>query len=243
MISKSQVKYIQSLGQKKHRDEEQVFLAEGPRLVTDLLQSENVVVKELYALSDWLVANEQILKDINTNAVLDRELESMSQLKTPNRVIAIVKKFEQKQPILRGNISLVLDTIQDPGNLGTIVRIADWFGVNQIVCSNDSADLYNPKVVQATMGSIARVNVYYTHLLDWLQNHSEVRVYATMLEGNDVTKMSAIKEGVIMIGNEANGIDKRLLELSNEKITIPKKGKADSLNAAVATGIVLACLA
>jgi len=243
MISKSQVKYIQSLGQKKHRDEEQVFVAEGPRLVTDLLQSKNVVVTELYALSDWLAANEQILKDINTIAVLDRELESMSQLKTPNKVIAIVKKFEQKQPIPGGNISLVLDTIQDPGNLGTIIRIADWFGVNQIVCSNDSADMYNPKVVQATMGSIARVNVYYTHLHDWLENHREVRVYAAMLEGKDVTKMSTIKEGVIMIGNEANGIDKRLLEFSDEKITIPKKGKADSLNAAVAAGIVLACLA
>ena len=243
MISKSQVKYIQSLGQKKHRDEEQVFVAEGPRLITDLLQSKNVVVTQLYASQDWLAANEVLLKDINTNAVLDRELESISQLKTPNKVVAIVKKFEQKKPILRGQISLILDTIQDPGNLGTIIRTADWFGVNQIVCSNDCADVYNSKVVQATMGSIARVNVYYTELHEWLEKHDEVRVYATMLEGKDVTKMSTIKEGVIMIGNEANGIDERLLEFANEKITIPKKGKADSLNAAVATGIVLACLA
>ena len=243
MISKSQVKYIQSLGQKKQRDEEQVFVAEGPRLVTDLLQSKNVVVTQLYASHDWLAANEVFLKDINTNAVLDRELESISQLKTPNKVVAIVKKFEQKKPILRGQISLILDTIQDPGNLGTIIRTADWFGVNQIVCSNDCADVYNSKVVQATMGSIARVNVYYTELHEWLEKHDEVRVYATMLEGKDVTKMSTINEGVIMIGNEAKGIGERLLEFANEKITIPKKGKADSLNAAVATGIVLACLA
>jgi RNA methyltransferase, TrmH family len=243
MISKSQVKYIQSLGQKKHRDEEQVFVAEGPRLVTDLLQSKNVVITQLYAVSDWLAANEELLKDINTSAVLDRELESLSQLKTPNKVIAIVRKFEQKQFVPQGNISLLLDTIQDPGNLGTIIRIADWFGVNHIVCSNDSADMYNSKVVQATMGSIARVQVYYTELYEWLAKHSEVRVYATMLEGQDVTKMSTINEGVIIIGNEAKGIDEHLLEFANEKITIPKKGKADSLNAAVATGIVLACLA
>jgi TrmH family RNA methyltransferase len=243
MISKSQVKYIQSLGQKKHRDEEQVFVAEGPRLVTDLLQSKNVVVTQLYAVSDWLAANEELLKDINTNAVLDRELESMSQLQTPNKVIIIVKKFEQKEPVLQGNISLFLDTLQDPGNLGTIIRIADWFGVNQIVCSNDSADMYNSKVVQATMGSIARVNVYYTDLYKWLEKHHEVRVYATMLEGKDVTKMNRISEGVIMIGNEAKGLDERLLKFANEKITIPKRGKADSLNAAVATGVVLACLA
>ena len=242
MISKSQVKYIQSLGQKKHRDEEQVFVAEGPRLVTDLLRSKNVVVTQLYAVSEWLAANEELLKDINTNAVLDQELERMSQLKTPNKVIVVVKKFEQKEPVSRGNISLLLDTIQDPGNLGTIIRIADWFGVNQIVCGNDSADMYNSKVVQATMGSIARVNVYYTDLYKWLEKHHEVRVYATMLEGKDVTKMNTISKGVIMIGNEAKGIDERLLEFANEKITIPKKGKADSLNAAVATGIVLACL-
>ena len=220
-----------------------MFVAEGPRLISDLLQSKNVVITQLHALSDWLAANEKVLKDINTNAVSDRELESMSQLKTPNKVIAVVRKFEQKEPVSRGNISLALDTIQDPGNLGTIIRIADWFGVHQIVCGNDSADMYNSKVVQATMGSIARVNVYYTDLRKWLEKHQEVRVYATMLEGKDVTKMSKINEGVIIIGNEAKGIDEHLLEFANEKITIPKKGKADSLNAAVATGIVLACLA
>jgi len=243
MISKSQVKYIQSLGQKKYRDQEQVFVAEGPRLVTDLLQSKDVIVTHLYAVSDWLEDNEKLLKEINTNEILERELQSISQLKTPNRVIAVVKKFENKEPIAAGNISLVLDTIQDPGNLGTIIRIADWFGINQIVCSDDCADMYNSKVVQATMGSIARVNVYYTQLDKWLADHREVRIFATMLEGKDVTKMSAITEGSIIIGNEAKGIDERLLQFANEKITIPKKGKADSLNAAVAAGIVLACLA
>jgi TrmH family RNA methyltransferase len=243
MISKSQVKYIQSLGQKKYRDHEQVFVAEGPRLVADLLQSKNVVVTHLFAMSDWLEDNEKLLNDINTNTVVERELESLSQFKTPNRVIAVVKKFDNKEPVALGNISLVLDTIQDPGNMGTIIRIADWFGINQIVCSDDCADMYNSKVVQATMGSIARVNIYYTDLDKWLEQQHQVRVYATLLEGKDVTKMSGIKEGLILIGNEAKGIDERLLKFANEKITIPKKGKADSLNVAVAAGIVLACLA
>src|SRR5262250_2198239 len=180
MISKSQVKYIQSLGQKKYRDEEQVFVAEGPRLVSDLLKSENVVVTHLYAVGDLLADNSKLLNGIHTIEVLDRDLESISQLKTPNRVVAIVKKFENKEPVVRGHISLVLDTIQDPGNLGTIIRIADWFGVNQIVCSHDCADAYNPKVVQATMGSIARVKVFYTDLPSWLKQQKDIRKYAAV---------------------------------------------------------------
>ena len=242
MISKSQIKYIQSLGQKKHRDEGRVFVAEGPRLVNDLLRNKNVVVKQVFALNEWLQENEKLLKDINATAVLDWELQSISQLKTPNSVVAIISQLEQKQPVAQGNVSLVLDTIQDPGNLGTIVRIADWFGVPQIICSRDCADLYNPKVVQATMGSIARVKVFYTDLAEWLKQLKGVTVYATMLEGKDVTKMSTITEGLIIIGNEATGIGEHLVKFANEKITIPKKGNAQSLNAAVATGIVLACL-
>ena len=136
----------------------------------------------------------------------------MSQLKTPNKVIAIVKKFEVNEPRIKERISLVLDTIRDPGNLGTIIRIADWFGISQIICSADCADMYNSKVVQATMGSIARVNVFYTDLPEWLKQRSDVRIYAAMLEGKDVTKMSSIKEGLIIIGNESMGIDKEVLQ-------------------------------
>ena len=136
----------------------------------------------------------------------------------------------------------MLDTIRDPGNLGTIIRIADWFGISQIICSADCADMYNSKVVQATMGSIARVNVFYTDLPEWLKQGSDVRIYAAMLEGKDVTKMSTIKEGLIIIGNESMGIDKEVLQYSNEKISIPRKGNAESLNAAVATGIILSHL-
>jgi TrmH family RNA methyltransferase len=241
MVSRSQLKYIQSLGQKKYRDEEGVFVAEGPKLVKELIEN-HVELTQVYALNEWIEENKDLLKSVNVTAINETELERTSQLKTPNKVIAIVKKFEVNEPGIKERISLVLDTIRDPGNLGTIIRIADWFGISQIICSTDCADMYNSKVVQATMGSIARVNVFYTDLPVWLKQRSGVRIYAAMLEGKDVTKMSTIKEGLIIIGNESMGIDKEVLQYSNEKISIPRKGDAESLNAAVATGIILSHL-
>jgi len=243
MISKSQLKYIQSLGQKKHRDEEGVFIAEGPKLIKELLQSENAEVKHLYAIHEWMQENEKFLQGVDVTEINEEELERMSQFKTPNQVIAIIKKFGTEEPVAEGKISLVLDAVQDPGNLGTIIRLADWFAIPQVICSHDCADIYNPKVVQATMGSIARVKVFYTDLSLWLKKQNKTRVYATMLEGKDVTKMSALEEGLIIIGNESKGIGDELLQYANEKITIPKKGKAESLNAAVAAGIILSNLA
>jgi TrmH family RNA methyltransferase len=252
MISKSQVKYIQSLGQKKYRDEEGLFIAEGPKLIKELLQNKNVGLKWLFALNEWIEENEKLLEGIDVFAINESELERISQLKTPNQVIAVIRKFDTREPETKEKVSLVLDTIQDPGNLGTIIRIADWFGVTQIICSHDCADVYNPKVIQATMGSIARVNIFYTDLFKWLKQQNQIRIYATVLEGKDVTKMSTMKEGLIIIGNESKGIHEELIQLANEKITIPPKarlndsvgqGKTDSLNAAVATGIVLSNLA
>ena len=172
------------------------------------------------------------------------ELERISQLSTPNKVVAIAAQFKTGDEIItKGLITLVLDTIQDPGNLGTIIRIADWFGIGQIVCSEDSADCYNPKVVQSTMGSIARVKVYYTDLEEWLSGQEGINIYATSLYGEDITTMEKMNEGIIIIGNESKGISEPVMSLANKKITIPKKGQAESLNAAVAAGIVLAQLA
>lgn len=242
MVSKSQLKYIQSLGQKKHRDNEGVFIAEGPKLVKELIECENVDVVQLYALKEWMDDNEKLLASINKTAINQTELERISQLTTPNKVVAIVKQFEPTEPLANGKISLVLDAIRDPGNFGTIIRIADWFGLPQIICSTDCAELYNPKVVQATMGSIARVNVFYTDLPLWVKRQSGVRIYAAMLEGKDVTKMAVIREGLIVIGNESAGIGETLLQYANEKISIPRKGSAESLNAAVAAGILLSHL-
>jgi TrmH family RNA methyltransferase len=244
MLGKAKIKYIQSLGQKKHRDEEGVFIAEGTKIVIDLLHSASHYVKEVYAVKEWLKDNRGHPQKEIFNEIDNEELEKLSQLKTPNQVIAVVKKFDAGKAIeVKGKVTLVLDTIQDPGNFGTIIRIADWFGLPQIVCSHDCADVYNPKVVQATMGSITRVNVFYTDLLYWLKQTGGVAIYATALEGKDVTKMNALEEGLIIIGNESRGIHEEILALANEKITIPGKGGAESLNAAVAVGIVLSHIA
>ncbi len=249
MPGKQKIKYIQSLGQKKHRDEEGLFIAEGPKMVAELLRTIPQYVQEVYAVKEWIKNNsDQLLKKIFIE-VSEEELEKISQLKTPHQVVAVVKKFDAEISIpVNGQISLVLDTIQDPGNLGTIIRTADWFGISQVICSEDCADVYNPKVVQATMGSIARVKVFYTDLLSWLDKQKDIRIYAAMLEGKDVTEMNALKEGLIIFGNESRGISKEIIDLANEKITIPNRThlddsdaqeNAESLNAAVAVGIVL----
>jgi TrmH family RNA methyltransferase len=242
MPGKLKAKYIQSLGQKKQRDEEGLFVAEGPKLVAELLVSSRGNIQEVYAVKEWIKDNGHLHK-VPVTEVSEAELEKISQLKTPNQVVAVVKKYETGDTIVVSEkLSLVLDTIQDPGNLGTIIRIADWFGVEQIICSNDCADVYNPKVVQATMGSIARVKVFYADLPAWLRQQEGIPVYATMLEGEDVTKMNPLKEGLIIVGNESKGISDEIVALVNKRITIPRKGKAESLNAAVALGIVLSRL-
>ena len=241
MLSKAQLKYIQSLGQKKCRDEEDVFIAEGPKIIDELLSAENVNVKHVYALHSWMKAG--LTGNIPVTEITDEELEKISQLKTPNQVIAIAEKIKWKSELqFKKAVSLVLDTIQDPGNFGTIIRLADWFGVKQILCSPGCADLYNPKVVQASMGSIARVRVEYTELSDFLTQHKEIRTYAAKLEGRDITKMEKLKEGFIIVGNESKGISEKILKLASVSITIPGKGEAESLNAAVATGIILSHL-
>ena len=243
MLSKSQVKYIQSLGHKKSRDEERVFIAEGHKIVEDFLWHGNVHVKQIYAVKNWLDTNQKNTDNIELIEITEEELERLSLLKTPNRVLAVVEKFELPDEIdVKNKLSIVLDTIQDPGNLGTIIRIADWFGVKNIICSNDSADIYNGKVVQATMGSIARVNVFYKDLLPWLKEQSGIKIYATALNGNAINDFGKIKEGIIVIGNESKGISDSILKIADEKISIPRIGDAESLNAAVATGIILSHL-
>jgi TrmH family RNA methyltransferase len=242
MLGKPKAKYIQSLGQKKHRDEEGLFVAEGPKIVTELLQSSPQHVQEVYAVKEWLNDNAHSDKTTFTE-ITAIELGKISQLKTPNQVVAVVKKFETgKHIVVKGKISLVLDTIQDPGNMGTIVRIADWFGVSQIICSEDCADIYNPKVVQATMGSIARVKVFYIELLSWLKQQRGISIYASALEGKDIRELMPMKEGLIVLGNESKGIQNEIFMLATEKIMIQRKGQAESLNVAVASGIILSAL-
>lgn len=243
MLVKSKLKYIQSLGQKKFRQQEGLFIAEGPKLINELLAMKSSGIIEIYALKEWIDIHKQEVDKYVVVAISEKELEKISQLTTPNQVLAIVKQFSENEDFdFKNKITLALDNIQDPGNMGTIIRIADWFGVDQIVCNINSADMYNPKVVQATMGSIARVKVMYTDLEGWLYQQKGISIYAAMLDGENVTTMKKIKNGIIVIGNESNGISEEVLKSVTKIITIPQKGKAESLNAAVATGIIFSHL-
>ena len=238
MLSKKEIKDIQSLAHKKHRDDTGLFIAEGPKIVSELLKGNRASIDMIYAVPEWFADNENV--NANVKDVTDMELERITQLKQPNQVLAVVHKFNSVIPEGKG-LLLYLDRIQDPGNFGTIIRIADWFNIKNVVCSNGCADLYNPKVVQATMGSIARVNVYYDMNAEWLINQNQHKL-AAMLDGKSVYDVHGLKEGILIIGNESQGIHPDIVEQVNEKISIPRIGNAESLNAAVATAILLSHL-
>ena len=240
MIVKSKVKYINSLGDKKQRDEDNVFVAEGPKIINELLGESWIFPVEIFALKEWINENGNVGNSV-IHEIDEIMLKRLSFLTTPNQVIGVFQKPRLDNLLLKGKVTLVADGIQDPGNLGTIMRCADWFGVEQVVCSKDSADVYNPKTVQATMGSIARVKVYYEDVYPLIQK-KEVTVYAAALDGKDVRTFDRIKEGMIVIGNESKGIKKEILQSVDNIITIQKKGKAESLNVSVATGIILSHL-
>ena len=240
MLTKAQAKYIQNLGHKKLREEERLFIAEGPKLVHELLNESTVTLHSIYATETFATAHPGVK---NLVEIDEKELERISFLSTPNQVIALFHQpIFPKRNSFRNRVSLMLDTIQDPGNMGSIVRTADWFGIGTIICSKDSADVFNPKVVQATMGSIARVELVYTDLESFILNNDLPPLYVTTLEGKSLYSVEPLKEGMVLIGNESKGVQPSLLSFAREKITIPRRGKAESLNAAIATGIVLAHL-
>jgi len=242
MLSKTIVKYIQSLHLKKFRDEHGVFIAEGPKVVNDLLTSKQFVCKIICAVESWLNENEGLLQSFSVEDKLmtnQFELEKISLLQTPNKVVAIFYQRKYESGNLKNTISLILDEIQDPGNMGTIIRTADWFGIKNIVCSEDCVDCYNPKVVQSSMGSLGRVNIIYNDLGKFISDNKDINLYAATLTGTSLYTFNKIKEGIILIGNESKGINNELLKDVREQITIPKLGEAESLNAAVATGIIL----
>jgi RNA methyltransferase, TrmH family len=233
------------LGQKKFRNDEGVFIAEGPKIINELLIAPDFVPITVFALKEWTDNNVPLTGQLRSEQLIeikDTELERISFLTTPNQVVAIFKKPFLKQAAPENKISLVLDGIQDPGNLGTIVRIADWFGIQQVICSPDCADVFNPKTVQSTMGSISRVAVLYEDIPAFINAHPRLPVYAAMLDGKDIYQVGRIKEGLIVIGNESKGISKNVQGHVQHPITIPRLGHAESLNAAVATGIVLSHL-
>jgi len=243
MLSKKIIKYIQSLSQKKLRDEQGQFIAETPKVVAEFLSAGNFTCRILCADKIWISENENLLKNIlpvNIHDIDETILQKISLLKTPNKVLAVFdKELTVSEPVFKGKLSLMLDNIQDPGNLGTIIRNADWFGIENIICSENCADSYNPKVVQASMGSLARVNVLYISLKAFIEENKDISVYAATLSGTSVAGLKNIEEGIILIGNESRGISEELLNMATLHITIPRYGNAESLNAAVAGGIIL----
>ncbi len=237
MISKAQVKHIRSLEDKKYRYECKQFTIEGAKMLEECLKS-GFEIMQIYAVSNW-IHRKQLLPGMLslTTEVSDTELSRISNLKTPPEVLAVVKMpIRDHLPLI--SKAIALDQIQDPGNLGSIIRIADWYGIDHLICSLHTADVFNSKVLQATMGSIFRVQCYYTDLRSFFLERSHPDLYACVLDGRSVNSLGNLKEGIILIGNEGRGIDPELISLCNYKISIPRIGHAESLNAAVATGII-----
>ena len=242
MLVKSKVKYIQSLSHKKQRDEDRVFIAEGPKIINELLNEKSIEPVEIFALKEWVELHPHA-SAATVHTVDHTLLSRLSALATPNQAVGVFRMPENPPFNPASKITILLHNIQDPGNLGTIIRCADWFGVGQVVCSKDCVDVYNPKTIQSTMGSIGRVHVYYDDLASVITRYKNVPVYAATLSGKSLSQVSRLKEGMIMIGNESKGISDELLKLAHHQVTIPRYGKAESLNAAVAAGIILHALA
>ena len=240
MISKNKIKYIRSLELKKNRNKEGKFVAEGHKVVDDLLvlQPADLIV----ATGEWLTGK-HFPAQTEVIEVTEEELKKVSFLQHPQQVLAVFKQATSGDYSINTNeLNLALDGVQDPGNLGTIIRIADWFGITHIYCSQDTADVYNPKVVQATMGSIARVKVEYGDLLGLVESlPNNVPVYGTLLDGDNIYQQTLENRGLIVMGNEGKGISPALAKKVNHKLLIPNfpegRATADSLNVAIATAI------
>ena len=244
MISKSKIKLITSLSQKKFRDETGLFVAEGTKLVNDLVTAFQCSL--LVATADWLKDNTHF-KAIETIIVDTNEFNKISNQKSPQGVLAVFEKpfYQVNVQELSQKLSLALDEVQDPGNLGTIIRIADWFGISDIFCSEHSADAFNPKTVQASMGALARVRVHVVDLAVFLNTcQSKMPVYGTFMNGEDIYAKTLTPNGIIVMGNEGNGISAEIEKLVSERLLIPNfpvgQATSESLNVGVATALVCA---
>ncbi len=234
MVGKNKIKLINSLKQKKQRIKNALFIAEGIKTVNELLRSSFEL--------EMIFSTEPILEAPNEKfiSVSDQELKKISQLTTPQTVLALFKIPAQK-PISPNGLILALDGIRDPGNLGTIIRLCDWFGISNLICSKDTVDCYSPKVIQASMGSIARINLVYLHLENYLKNTTKP-IYGTFLSGENIYAAEFSNDGILVLGNEANGISAQIEKLATTKLSIPQFGETkttESLNVATATAICL----
>jgi len=238
MITKSQIKLITSLKQKKFRQQHGFFVAEGVKTIKELLQS-SFKLHALFATKP-LKIDANIDGCLEANIISEKELKRISFLKTPNTALAVFK-IPEPQPVKKDGFIVALDAVNDPGNLGTIIRLCDWFGVKDLVCSSHTVDCFNPKVIQATMGSITRVNVSYVDLEVFLKNYQGA-VFGAFMDGKNVYTANLPKQGVLVLGNEANGISAEIEGVITQKIAIPRFGDlqvAESLNVATAAAVLL----
>lgn len=235
MVTKNQIKLIKSLSQKKFRNKHGLFIVEGLKGVREFLDSSFKLQYLFSSDENFEISDEQVIN------VSDAELKKISFFTTPQSVLAVFSIPERKEVDLSG-LNLVLDGIRDPGNLGTIIRLCDWFGIQNIICSQDTVDCYNPKVVQASMGSLSRVNICYKELNEFLSETEDIPVFGAMLEGENVYSQKLPETALLVMGNEANGISYQISALLTHKLNIPQFGKSkdtESLNVATATAILL----
>ena len=244
MISKNKIKFISSLQIKKTRDEENLFIIEGEKIVKEFLEA-GIHLKILAATTEFIsTLTPFALKHIeNIETAGYNELKQMSSLKTPNNALAVLEKPDNKiESDSTEKLAVALDCIQDPGNFGTIIRAAAWFGIDTIFCSNDCVDIYNPKVIQASMGAFLQVKLYYTDLAEYLKNTNNFPVYGALLKGESIYNQPLNNKGIILLGNESKGISEKLLPLITHKISIPcsgfTKSGIDSLNVGMAASII-----
>jgi len=253
MLSINQIKYIKSLSRKKSRNKYGEFIAEGEKIINELISYNNEKasckwnVKKIFAYPDWInqFFDNKLIEQYELQELLPGELDRISSLSSPNKVLAIIEKkdWELSFPEINNSLSIYLDDIQDPGNLGTIIRIADWFGINNIFCSDKSVDLYNSKVIQGSMGSFCRVKVHNIVLESFINNtDNNYEVYGAFLEGENIYSANLSSNGLIILGNESKGINKANNKLINRKIYIPSfpsvDNKTNSLNVSVAASII-----
>ncbi|WP_293301215.1 RNA methyltransferase [Pedobacter sp. UBA4863] len=238
MLSKSQISFIKSLHQKKYRKENGIFIIEGIKSTVEFLKSD-YQTHSIYYTPKISAALPKVNANIRLFEVTETELQKISTQQTPQSILALVHLPAPQDinlTLLKNKFSLVLDDVQDPGNLGTIIRTADWFGIKNIICSENTVEAYNPKTVQATMGSLCRVNVVYTSLNRFLTD-VKLPIYGALLNGKNIYQTNWGKEGLILLGNEGHGIGKELIEKINVPVTIPRFGEAESLNVAVSAAI------
>ena len=232
-LTNSEIKFVKSLHLKKNRLENNLFLVEGEKMIHELLQQNKYEISDLYGIEEIEGADVQL--------ITKKELERMSSLKNPNKFLAVVSNKIKPSSEPKNKV-LMVDLVNDPGNLGTIIRTADWFGISDIILNQNSVDVYNPKVVQSTMGAIFRVNVEYSNLFDKSMELKEYgyHFYGAFMEGTDFNSVDFEEKSVLVMGSESHGISSELSALLDDRITIPRKGDSESLNLAVATGILLA---